>query len=248
MASVNPEREGNMKTVSSRRPLVHRHEATYRYSFVLGLLMVTFFVAGALPNVQALPLIMSITLAATLLVVLAASGAHHVYFLLAWGAGALGVAGGVVQLFTTNLWADTTTAVLTGLLLIVGPVVIIRGVLRERQLNVQTVLAALSLYIMLGLLFALVFHVVQDLGNVAFFTDHRRGTASTFLYFSFATMTTVGYGDFTAAANLGRTLGVLEAILGQLYLVTVVALLVGNLGAIRMNPTTPKDQDVSEGE
>jgi hypothetical protein len=61
-------------------------------------------------------------------------------------------------------------------------------------------------------------------------------------------MTTVGYGDFTAAANLGRTLGVLEAILGQLYLVTVVALLVGNLGAIRMNPTTPKDQDVSEGE
>ena len=248
MTQANPASEEHDVTALSSGPLSHRHEATYRYSFVLGLLMLTFFVAGALPDVHALPLIMSITLSATFLVVLSASGARHLYFVLAWGTTVLGVACGVAELFTSSMWADSATAVLCALLLIVGPTVIIRGVIRERQLNIQTVLAALSLYIMLGLLFAMVFHVVQDFGNVAFFTDHRTGTTSTFLYFSFATMTTVGYGDFTAAANLGRTLGVLEAILGQLYLVTVVALLVGNLGAMKMSASARKGHGLTEGE
>jgi Ion channel len=55
-------------------------------------------------------------------------------------------------------------------------------------------------------------------------------TASHCLYFSFATLTTVGFGDFVAAADLGHTLSVLEALLGQIYLVTVVSLIVSNLG------------------
>src|SRR5207302_586820 len=50
------------------------------------------------------------------------------------------------------------------------------------------------------------------------------------LYFTFVTLTTVGYGDFTAAGNLGHTLAVSEALLGQIYLVTIVSLLVSNLG------------------
>ena len=54
-------------------------------------------------------------------------------------------------------------------------------------------------------------------------------TNADFLYFSFITLTTVGYGDLTAADNLGRSVAVLEALTGQVYLVTIVALLVGNL-------------------
>ena len=49
------------------------------------------------------------------------------------------------------------------------------------------------------------------------------------VYFSFSTLTTTGYGDFTAATSLGHALAVVETLVGQLYLVTVIAILVGNL-------------------
>ena len=62
------------------------------------------------------------------------------------------------------------------------------------------------------------------------------GTPALRLYFSFVTLATVGYGDYSAASNLGHTLSVVEALVGQLYLVTVVAVLVS-----RMTPRAPTD-------
>jgi voltage-gated potassium channel Kch len=53
------------------------------------------------------------------------------------------------------------------------------------------------------------------------------------VYFSFVTLTTVGYGDLTAAFDAGRIASIFEALFGQLYLVSVVALLVANLGRER---------------
>jgi hypothetical protein len=50
-----------------------------------------------------------------------------------------------------------------------------------------------------------------------------------YLYFSYVSLTTVAYGDLTAATDVGRVLAVSEALIGRLYLVTVVALLVGNI-------------------
>ena len=58
-------------------------------------------------------------------------------------------------------------------------------------------------------------------------------TAIDYIYFSFVTMTTLGYGDYTSAPNVGRMLAVMEAIFGQLYLITVVSLVVQNLGTKR---------------
>ena len=54
-----------------------------------------------------------------------------------------------------------------------------------------------------------------------------------YVYFSYVTMSTVGYGDLTARGDFARMLAVTEALIGQLYLVTIVALLVGNLGRVR---------------
>ena len=49
------------------------------------------------------------------------------------------------------------------------------------------------------------------------------------LYFSFTTLVTLGYGDYTAAGELGRTFAISEALIGQLYLVTVIALLISRI-------------------
>jgi len=71
--------------------------------------------------------------------------------------------------------------------------------------------------------------VIQDASGRSFFVQVPHGTTANILYFSFTCLTTVGFGDFTSAGGLGRSLSVLEAMSGQLYLVTIVALLVSNL-------------------
>jgi Ion channel len=83
------------------------------------------------------------------------------------------------------------------------------------------------------ILFASVFMTVGTLGDIGFFSQIDEPTSVDFLYFSFVTLTTVGYGDRTAASDLGRMLAVTEALFGQLYLVTVVALVIGNVGRDR---------------
>ena len=66
-----------------------------------------------------------------------------------------------------------------------------------------------------------------------FFTNIGDATPSDCVYFSFTTLTTIGYGDITASGNFGHTLSVTEGLVGQIYLVTIVSLLVGNLGRTR---------------
>ena len=78
--------------------------------------------------------------------------------------------------------------------------------------------------------FSFVYAAVNTIGDESFFAEVAEPEfARDFLYYSFTTLTTTGFGDFTAASELGRTLSVVEALTGQIYLVTVVALIVSNL-------------------
>ncbi len=87
--------------------------------------------------------------------------------------------------------------------------------------------------------FAFVFSSVAALSATPFFHQPLvgDGTIADQTYFSFVTLTTTGYGDLTANVGLPRALAILEAIFGQLYLVTVVALVVSNFG--RGRPAQP---------
>ena len=108
--------------------------------------------------------------------------------------------------------------------------VIAEGVWDQQQINQQSILGALSIYMTIGILFTVVFGVMAKVGDGPFFAQGNDGSSADRLYFSFVTLATLGYGDYTAASELGRMLAVVEALVGQLYLVTVVALLVANLG------------------
>jgi voltage-gated potassium channel Kch len=87
---------------------------------------------------------------------------------------------------------------------------------------------------LIGLLFAVAYAVVQEVGGANVFTTAHDGRDD-FLYFSFSTLTTTGYGDVVAANNLVRSLAITEALGGQLYLVTVVALIIANIRSTRLS-------------
>jgi hypothetical protein len=76
--------------------------------------------------------------------------------------------------------------------------------------------------------FAWVIGFVDKVDDVSYFAQTAHASTSQIVYFSFAVLTTTGFGDLTAATNVGRSLAVVEMLLGQLYLVTVIGVLVGN--------------------
>ena len=90
-------------------------------------------------------------------------------------------------------------------------------------------LGAICIYILLGMAFAFIYTAIGQIGSEPFFSEQATASSADYQYFSFVTLTTTGYGDLTAAQGFGRAIAVLEGLSGQLYLVTIVALLVGRL-------------------
>ena len=110
---------------------------------------------------------------------------------------------------------------------------VIRGVRTEGTVTLHTMFGVLCIYLLLGMLFASGYALVSDAQAEPFFASGIDPDISDYLYFSFATLTTVGYGDLSAATDLGRSVAITEALIGQIYLVTVVAVIVGGLGRRR---------------
>jgi voltage-gated potassium channel len=111
------------------------------------------------------------------------------------------------------------------LLALVACAVVLR-ILRQPTVTVETIYGALSVYLLIGLFFAFTDSVVGSF--TPFFVVAGNYTLKDYIYFSFVTLTTLGFGDLVPRGDLSRTLVIIEAMLGQVYLVTVVALLVSN--------------------
>jgi hypothetical protein len=117
----------------------------------------------------------------------------------------------------------------TGVLIVATIVAIAVGVIDQDEVNARSVTGAVCIYLLFGLLFLFVYSGIALLGSGPFFAQGTDGTRALRLYFSYVTLATLGYGDYTPAGDLGHTVAVLEALVGQLYLVTVLALLVSRL-------------------
>ena len=132
----------------------------------------------------------------------------------------------LVLLVNSSSLVGLTYLLPVGLLVTATLPVTLSRVLRHRRVTSETVLGALCTYVLLGLLFAFVYLAVNDLGNAPFFAQEGPHLQSEYLYFSFVTLTTLGFGDLSPAVGLPQGLTVLEALLGQVFLVTLVARLV----------------------
>ena len=144
----------------------------------------------------------------------------------------VGIVASALALFGTGEFGNSAAGIVALLYVLLTPPAIAIGVLKQFRekgnVTVHSMFGVLCLYLLIGLLFAVIYAVIQQVGTTDFFTTKHAGRDD-FLYFSYATLTTVGYGDLVAASNLGRSLAITEALLGQIYLVTVVALIVSRL-------------------
>jgi hypothetical protein len=122
--------------------------------------------------------------------------------------------------------ATSAVLVLTTLVQLVrGLIVLLSG----RGVTVQAVAGALAVYLLLGIVFSFAITTMAKIDGGAYFAQGTDGSESERVYYSFTSMTTTGFGDFTPAQRGGRAVAVLEMLLGQIYLVTIISLLVGNL-------------------
>jgi hypothetical protein len=119
-----------------------------------------------------------------------------------------------------------TIVILSSLLVLASPIAIGWRILHHTRVTTQTVLGALCIYVLIGLVFANADYGVQLVSGNSFFAQSGHHDPADFVYFSYITMTTVGYGDLTPVTGLPRTNAVLEALIGQIFLVVLVARLV----------------------
>jgi voltage-gated potassium channel len=118
-------------------------------------------------------------------------------------------------------------------LVLIAPLVILSRIMRHEVIGMETIMGALCVYVLLGIAFAGIYAGINDFERLGFFAQPGPKTNVDFLYFSFITQTTVGYGDLTPGTDAGRVIVTFEALIGQVFLVTLVARLVSMYGHAR---------------
>ncbi len=123
---------------------------------------------------------------------------------------------------------------------------VLRRVLAQRHVTVETILGALCVYFVIGLMFTNLYAAIDAFSVAPLFGEPV--PRSDYSYFSFVTLTTVGYGDVVADTDIGRRFAAIEAMTGQIFLATAVARLVSlygvDLGRLRREPG---EHDADEG-
>lgn len=216
----------------SRLPQLLR--AADNYGTVLGLLVLVYLVGSAFSGAQWERFLILALLGLTLLLTLHVSRSSRVLVVLAVAfliVSMLSELAAWVWHAPASLLRGATFAI-GFVLLITAPLAILRHIAGLRAVTAEAIIGAICIYVAFGICFGFLY---AALGNLAppFFVGQPHATANDYLFFSFTTLTTLGYGNLVPVGNLGRSLAVLEAIFGQIYLVVIVARLVSLWGQER---------------
>jgi hypothetical protein len=204
-----------------------RFNAANRYGLVLALIVVTY-VQSVTTDSRHLGTEWVILLQlATVYLVFGASGSpriRRVAGLALVAAGLMTVAGATIGASTDSEAILQVLYLVNILLYAVAPLVILRHIFVRTVVDGETMVAAVCAYLLIGMMFAFTYRAIGSMDSTTpFFGDAGTGSMSQDLFFSFITMTTVGYGNLVPAGELGQSLAVLEALLGQLFLAAAVA-------------------------
>jgi hypothetical protein len=207
------------------------------YGVVLLLVIASIAIQMTLPSTDGSRFATIVLQAATLVAAVRASSVHRRGTRLA---ALLAVAAVVASLVTWVIRGDippAPAAIVNGLLVAFAPLAIAHSLLHDlreqHQVTVATLAGVLSIYLLAGMFFSFLYGVIGAVDPDALFAQLHDSNREDQLYFSFVTLCTVGYGDLTPAGGLPRACAVAEMLIGQIYLVTIVSLIVSNLGAVR---------------
>jgi len=195
------------------------------YALVLVLLLATVFCTIVAPDATWGRVFRDLVLAATVLVVFWTATARRSLFVprvLIPGVVIAFVVVGAIEGSSTDAVAAAFAVVFTG-----GAIaLVVHDLFERRRVDDQTVLGALSLYILVGILFASFYAFFAATGDGSFYTRGDDASTGEDLYFSLVALTTTGFGDLAPATSVGKALASIELVLGQLYLVTIVTVIV----------------------
>jgi hypothetical protein len=126
------------------------------------------------------------------------------------------------------------------------PLFVLRRIFNHERVTGQTIAGAVSVFLLIPLAFSYLFGLADQWGSTPFFGTEQPTTA--FMYFSLVTVTTLGYGDLSPTTEFARLLATTEAVIGQIFLVVVVARLVSLFGTgaspgLAESPTHDTDHD-----
>jgi hypothetical protein len=206
-------------------------EAGYRYGVVLLIAFLAICTLTLLPDSDATRAVGLSFITAMLVVAVVTGRGGKV--MRGWATAAVILLGAAAAVAVVAEDLPTWVGSAIGAALVTGTIAELVGglvrLLRDRGVTVQAVSGALAIYLLLGLFFSLVVSAAAHAGSGDYFAQGTDGTESEHVYYVFTTMTTTGYGDLTPAHAFGRTVSVVAMLVGQIYLVTVIAMLVGNL-------------------
>lgn len=206
--------------------------ASDSFGLLLALLVVDYMLLAFVSVTPWFELAVSVPISLTLLLALHTSHAHRRAIYVGVFAVVAALVTGVVNLIIGGHRLNGWVIVLISLLLIMAPYFILKRILGHSRVGIETILGAICVYIIIGLFFTLLYLGISKAsppGN-PFLAQSGPHSPSDFEYFSFITLTTVGYGDLTPLSKVARMTVVLEAMLGQIFLVTLVARLVSMFG------------------
>jgi hypothetical protein len=159
---------------------------------------------------------------ASLVLALLAAGGGRLVVRIAGAVVVLSVGGALVSMFTDA--STTFYGLLWFLLVMATPFIVLRRMLTHDTVTSATLFGAASVYLFIAMMFMYLFLAVDRFGAGSFFGEPEASTG--FMYFSLVTITTLGYGDLSPASDIGRAVAAGAAVLGQIYLVFIVARLV----------------------
>jgi hypothetical protein len=200
--------------------------ATDAFGLVLGLVLVTFILTSLISNTGWGSVLIMAATGATAIVALSSSQAPPPYVRVAIYLSGLSLLLALVGAISgADLWLDLG-AVLQVSLLAVATVSVLIRVVTAVEVNARTILGAISVYTTLGLLFGFAYEAIGRVQDTPFFNGQPHLQHGDYLFFSYTTLTTTGYGDLVPSGQPGEMIATFEMLIGQIFLVTLVAGLV----------------------